>query len=95
MAFQVLYTYDYIMKLCRQQAEFIQNHENADVHNIEKVKPDTGNIRGLSLVAVKHTTVQVTRQPLQHDLHELGHDLLCQALYIFSHEGMTTDRVLD
>jgi hypothetical protein len=30
----------------------------------EKVKPDTENIRGLSLVAVKRKNVQVTRQPL-------------------------------
>jgi hypothetical protein len=28
MAFQVLYIYDYIKKLYRQQAEVIQNHEN-------------------------------------------------------------------
>jgi formate dehydrogenase maturation protein FdhE len=54
MAFKLLDIYDYITKLCRQQAEVIQNHENANVHN-------TGNIRGLNLVAVKHTTVQVTR----------------------------------
>jgi hypothetical protein len=26
--------YDYITKLCRQQAEVIQNHENANVRNI-------------------------------------------------------------
>jgi hypothetical protein len=30
----------------------------------EKAKPDTENIRGLSLAAVQRTTVQVTRQPL-------------------------------
>jgi hypothetical protein len=30
-AFQVPYIYDYITKLFRQQAEFIQNHENANV----------------------------------------------------------------
>jgi hypothetical protein len=30
----------------------------------EKAKPDTENIRGLSLAAVKRTAVQVTRQPL-------------------------------
>jgi hypothetical protein len=28
------YVYDYITKLCRQQAEVIQNHENANVGNI-------------------------------------------------------------
>jgi hypothetical protein len=34
MTFQVLY--DYIPKSCRQQTEVIQNHENANVHNIGK-----------------------------------------------------------
>jgi hypothetical protein len=32
MAFKLPYVYDYITKLCRQQAEVIQNHEN--VRNI-------------------------------------------------------------
>jgi hypothetical protein len=36
MAFQVPYIYDYITKLCRQQAEVIQNHENENVHDIGK-----------------------------------------------------------
>jgi hypothetical protein len=31
---------------------------------LDKAKPDTGNIRGLNLAAVKRTTVQVTRLPL-------------------------------
>jgi hypothetical protein len=34
MAFKLPYTYDYITELCRQQAEVIQNHENANVRNI-------------------------------------------------------------
>jgi hypothetical protein len=34
MAFKLPYIYDYIAKLCRQQAEVIQNHENANVRNI-------------------------------------------------------------
>jgi hypothetical protein len=34
MCFKLPYIYDYITKLCRQQAEVIQNHENANVHNI-------------------------------------------------------------
>jgi hypothetical protein len=46
---------------------------------LDKMNPDTGNIRSLNLAAVKGTTVQVTRQPLLHELYELGHDLLCQA----------------
>jgi hypothetical protein len=36
MGFQVLYNYDYIMKLCRQEAEVIQNHENSEVSDIGK-----------------------------------------------------------
>jgi hypothetical protein len=36
MAFILLYVYDYITKLCRQQAAVIQNHENGHVHSIGK-----------------------------------------------------------
>jgi hypothetical protein len=36
MAFQVPYIYNYIKNLCRQQAEVIQNHENANVPDIGK-----------------------------------------------------------
>jgi hypothetical protein len=31
--------YDYITKLCRQQAEVIQNHENKNVRNIGQGEP--------------------------------------------------------
>jgi hypothetical protein len=34
IAFKLRYIYDYITKLCRQQAEVIQNDENANVRNI-------------------------------------------------------------
>jgi hypothetical protein len=34
MDFALQYVYDYITKLCRQQAKVIQNHENANVPNI-------------------------------------------------------------
>jgi hypothetical protein len=33
-AFQIPYVYDYITKLCRQQAEVIQKHENENVRYI-------------------------------------------------------------
>jgi hypothetical protein len=33
-SFNIPNIYDYITKLCRQQAEVIQNHENANVRNI-------------------------------------------------------------
>jgi hypothetical protein len=35
-AFHIPYVYDYITKLCRQQAEAIQNHENENVRYIEQ-----------------------------------------------------------
>jgi hypothetical protein len=34
VAFQIPYVYNYITKLCRKQAEVIQNHENENVHYI-------------------------------------------------------------
>jgi hypothetical protein len=46
---------------------------------LDKAKPDTGNIRGLNLAAVKHTTVQVTTLPLKRELLKMGHDLLYSA----------------
>jgi hypothetical protein len=33
-AFNIPYIYDYITKLCGQQAELIQNHANANARNI-------------------------------------------------------------
>jgi hypothetical protein len=44
----------------------------------EKMKPNRENKRGLSLAVVKRLTIKVTRQSLQHELHELRHDLLYQ-----------------
>jgi hypothetical protein len=57
-AFNILYIYYYITKLCRKEAKIIQNYGNANVCNIGQGEP---RHRGLSLVAVKRTTVQVTR----------------------------------
>jgi hypothetical protein len=34
IAFKIPYVYDCITKLCRQQAEVIQNHDNENVRNI-------------------------------------------------------------
>jgi hypothetical protein len=34
MAFILLYVYDCITKLCRQQAEVILNHDNENVRNV-------------------------------------------------------------
>jgi hypothetical protein len=69
--FNLLYAYDYITKLCRRQAEVIQNHDNEHKSykimrmNMflvqDKAKPDIESIRGLNLTVVKLTTVQMTK----------------------------------
>jgi hypothetical protein len=64
MAFQVPYIYEYILKLCRQQAEVIKIMKMQMFAISERAKPDTENIKGLILAAAKCTTVEVTRQPL-------------------------------
>jgi hypothetical protein len=58
LAFKVPYIYDYIVQLCRRQAEALQNHENANVRKIGRAKPETGNNRRLEPCAVEPTTVQ-------------------------------------
>jgi hypothetical protein len=63
LAFQIPFVYDNITKLCRQQAEVIQNHDKENVRSVGQVEPLTENTRGLNLAAVKHTTVQVSRLP--------------------------------
>jgi hypothetical protein len=57
----------------------MQNHENAEFATSGTAKADIEIMRSLRLAAVKRTAVQVTRQPMQRELHELGHDLPCQA----------------
>jgi hypothetical protein len=64
MAFNLPYIYDYITKLCRRQAEVVQNQENEHVRSIGQGEADTENIIGLDLAVVKLTTVQVTKLPL-------------------------------
>jgi hypothetical protein len=47
--FKFSYIYDYITKLNRQQAEVIQNHENANVHNIGQCEPRHRKYKRLKL----------------------------------------------
>jgi hypothetical protein len=49
MAFEIPFVYDYITKLCRQQAEVIQNHDNENVRNIGLGKANHGKYRRLKL----------------------------------------------
>jgi hypothetical protein len=61
-AFNLPYVYDYITKLCRRQAEVIQNHDMNMFAEQDKVKPDTQNIWGLNLAVAELTAV--TKLPL-------------------------------
>jgi hypothetical protein len=36
LEFQIPYLYDYITKICRKQADVIQNHDNVNVRNTSK-----------------------------------------------------------
>jgi hypothetical protein len=47
MVFKLPYIYDYITKLCRQQAEVIQNYKNANVPNIGQNEHRQSNYKGL------------------------------------------------
>jgi hypothetical protein len=49
VAFQIPYLYDYISKLCKQQAEIIQNHDNENVRNIEQGEARHRNYKRLKL----------------------------------------------
>jgi hypothetical protein len=49
MAFQVPHIYDYVTKLCRQQAEIMQNHENANVDDIGEGEAGRRKYKGLKL----------------------------------------------
>jgi hypothetical protein len=68
------YVYDYMTKLSRQQAEVIQNHENANVRNIGQGEARHRKYKRLKLGVVKCTTVQVIRLLLQPELPKVGHD---------------------
>jgi hypothetical protein len=43
---------------------------------LDKENPDPGNIRGLNMAEVKHTTVQVATLLLKQELLIIGHVLL-------------------
>jgi hypothetical protein len=48
-AFNILYIYDYITKLCRQQAEVIHNRENENARNIGQGKAQHRKYKRLKL----------------------------------------------
>jgi hypothetical protein len=63
-AFNLPYVYDYITKLCRQQAEVIQNHGNEHVRNMGQGEARHRKYKRLELGAHQFTTVQAIKLPL-------------------------------
>jgi hypothetical protein len=49
VAFEIPYVYDFITKLCRQQAEVIQNHINPNVRNIGQGEAQNRKYKRLKL----------------------------------------------
>jgi hypothetical protein len=49
LAFHIQFVYDYITKLCRQQAEVIQNHDNENVRTIGQGEAHHRKYRRLKL----------------------------------------------
>jgi hypothetical protein len=64
MAFNIPHVYDYITKLCRQQAEVIQNHEKEHVRSIGQGAARHKKYHRLKLGGGQLATVQVTKLPL-------------------------------
>jgi hypothetical protein len=48
-AFSLPYVYDYVTKLCREQVEVIQNHENEHVHSIRQGEARHRKLKALKL----------------------------------------------
>jgi hypothetical protein len=62
-AFNIPCVYDYITKLCRQQAEVIHNHENERVRGIGQGEATHRKYKMLKFGG-GHTTVQLNKLPL-------------------------------
>jgi hypothetical protein len=57
---QIPYVYDFITKICRKQAEVIQNHDNENVHRIGSGEAKHRKHKDSNLVAVKLTIVPMS-----------------------------------
>jgi hypothetical protein len=81
-AFNLPYVYDYTTKLCRQQAEVIQNHETDYVSGIGHGEARHRKYKRLNLGGGQVTTGQVTKLPLQYKVNKTG--MIC-----FEKPGLT------
>jgi hypothetical protein len=88
MAFNLPYLYDYITKLCREQADVIQNYENEHVRSVEQGEAGIKIVRGLNFGVAKLTTVEVIKLPLYHNVRKL-------AMTCFAKPILTEDLYID
>jgi hypothetical protein len=76
ISFQIPYAYNYITKLCRQQAQSFNMMRIYMLAIFDKAKHDTEDIRHLNWAVVRHMTVLVIKLPLQPELPSIRHNLL-------------------
>jgi hypothetical protein len=63
-AFNLQYAYDYVTRLCWQQADVIQIHEHENVHSIGHGEDRHRKYKRLKLGGGQVTTIQVTKLSL-------------------------------
>jgi len=66
VAFNIPYIYDFITRLCRQEADVIRNHENPYIRNTGTVKVHTESIRDVHLAAARPTPLQASKHYLSY-----------------------------
>jgi hypothetical protein len=77
MSFQIPYVYNYITKLCRQEAQIIQNHEHIHVRNIGQGEAKHRNYKTLKLGGCQvYDRSNDYKLVLQSDLLLIEHNLL-------------------
>jgi hypothetical protein len=64
--FQIPYVYDFIIKICRKQAEVIQNHDNENFRRIGSGEAQHRKHKYPNLVAVKLTIVLMSKLPYEN-----------------------------
>jgi hypothetical protein len=72
IAFTIFYINDYIKNYAGNKQKSNKIMKVKMFATLDKANPDAGNTRGLNLVAVKHTTVQVTTPLLEQELLMIG-----------------------
>jgi hypothetical protein len=78
VTFKIPHVYDFITQLCRQQAE-IQNHENANVRNIEQGEAMRRKYKRLKLGGGQAYNRSGDYADVKPRVEKIRHNLLCKA----------------